>query len=42
MVGITTSEYEQLKQNSNTNETKILLDRLKEKNPLLITDLKRR
>ncbi|WP_027391967.1 suppressor of fused domain protein [Aquimarina latercula] len=42
MVGITTEEYEQLKQNPKTGETKIVLDRLKKENPLLITDLKRK
>lgn len=42
MVGITSNEYEQLKQNPKTTETKILLDKLKKENPLLITDLKRK
>ncbi|MCL6265563.1 suppressor of fused domain protein [Flagellimonas myxillae] len=42
MVGITTTEYEQLKQNPKTTEAKILLDRLTKENPLLITDLKRK
>ena len=42
MVGITTEEYEQLKQNPKTSQTKIILDRLKKENPLLITDLKRK
>lgn len=42
MVGITTKEYEQLKQNPKTTETKKLLDRLKKENPLLISDLNRK
>lgn len=42
MVGLTTNEYEKLKQNPKTMETKKLLDKLKENNPLLITDLDRK
>lgn len=42
MVGITTDEYEQLKQNPKTYETEKLLDQLKINNPLLITDLDRK
>lgn len=42
MVGITTEEFEQLKLNPATTETKKLLDKLKKENPLLITDLKRK
>ena len=42
MVGITTEEYEQLKQNPKAEESKILVNRLKKENPLLITDLKRK
>jgi len=41
IVGITTEEYMQLKQNPKAAETKMLLDRLKRGNPLLITDLER-
>jgi len=42
MVGITTDEYEQLKQNPKLAEIEKLLDQLKLKNPLLITDLDRK
>lgn len=42
MVGLTSAEYEQLQQNPQTTETKKLLDKLKEQNPLLITDLMRK
>lgn len=42
MVGITTDEYEQLKQNPKLAETEKLLDQLKLNNPLLITDLDRK
>jgi hypothetical protein len=42
IVGITSNEYDQLKQNPKTSETKRLLDKLKQENPLLITDLKRK
>lgn len=42
MVGITTEEYEQLKQNPKLSETEKILDHLKVKNPLLITDLDRK
>ena len=41
MVGLTTAEYEVLVQNPKTTETEQLIAGLKEKNPLLITDLKR-
>lgn len=42
MVGITTDEYELLKQNPKLAETEKLLDQLKINNPLLITDLDRK
>lgn len=42
MVGLTTSEYEQLKQNPKTTETEKLVEKLKETNPMLITDLNRK
>ncbi|WP_196889435.1 suppressor of fused domain protein [Aureivirga sp. CE67] len=42
MVGITTEEYKQLKLNPKTTEVKLLLEKLKKENPLLITDLKRK
>jgi len=42
MVGITSAEYEQLKQDPQTTETRKLLDKLRESNPLLITDLNRK
>ncbi|PZP50961.1 MAG: riboflavin biosynthesis protein [Pseudopedobacter saltans] len=42
MVGLTTSEYENLKLNPKTTETKKLLDNLQKENPLLITDLDRK
>ena len=42
MVGITTEEYELLKQNPKLAETEKLLDQLKINNPLLITDLDRK
>jgi len=42
MVGITTDEYELLKQNPKLDETEKLLDQLKVNNPLLITDLDRK
>jgi len=42
MVGITTDEYEQLKQNPKLAETEKLLEQLKINNPLLITDLDRK
>ena len=42
MVGITGNEYEILKQNPTFEETEKLLNRLKENNPLLITDLERK
>lgn len=42
MVGLTTKEYQELKENPSTNKTKGLLDKLKESNPLLITDLERK
>ena len=41
MVGLTTAEYELLVQNPKTTETEQLIAKLKEKNPLLITDLER-
>lgn len=42
MVGLTTSEYDTLLKNPLTTETKKLLEKLQEKNPLLITDLARK
>ena len=42
MVGLTTNEYEELKQNPNTNETEKLIEKLKQTNELLITDLNRK
>lgn len=42
MVGLTTSEYEQLKQNPKLVETEKLIEKLKATNPLLITDLNRK
>lgn len=42
MVGITTDEYELLKQNPKLAETEKLLHQLKVNNPLLITDLDRK
>ena len=42
MVGITTAEYEALKQNPKTNETQKLIEKLKQTNELLITDLSRK
>ena len=42
MVGLTTNEYEELKQNPNTNETEKLIKKLKQNNGLLITDLSRK
>jgi len=42
MVGITTDEYELLKQNPKLAETEKLLEQLKINNPLLITDLDRK
>lgn len=42
MVGITTAEYEQLKQNPKTSETKKLMEQLQQTNEFLITDLKRK
>jgi len=42
MVGLTTSEYEQLKLNPKLAETEKLMEKLKETNPLLITDLNRK
>lgn len=42
MVGLTTSEYEELKQNPKLSETEKLTDKLKATNPLLITDLNRK
>jgi hypothetical protein len=42
MVGLTTSEYEELKQNPKLSETEKLIDILKASNPLLITDLNRK
>ncbi|HAA16044.1 MAG TPA: riboflavin biosynthesis protein [Cytophagales bacterium] len=42
LVGITAAEYEVLKKNPKTTETKKLLGQLKKDNPLLITDLKRK
>jgi len=42
MVGLTTAEYELLVQNPKTTETEQLIEKLKEKNPLLITDLERK
>lgn len=42
MVGITTNEYEQLKQNPKTTETKKLVEQLQQTNELFITDLKRK
>ncbi|RYG19331.1 MAG: suppressor of fused domain protein [Chitinophagaceae bacterium] len=42
MVGLTTAEYNQLKENPKTYETEKLIVKLKENNPLLITDLNRR
>lgn len=42
MVGLTTSEYEELKQNPKTTETEKLIEKLKQNNKLLITDLNRK
>ena len=42
MVGLTTAEYEALKQNPKTNETQKLIEILKQTNELLITDLSRK
>ena len=42
MVGLTTNEYEELKQNPNTNETEKLIKKLRQNNELLITDLNRK
>ncbi len=42
MVGLTTAEYEALKQNPKTNETQKLIEKLKQTNELLITDLSRK
>ena len=42
MVGLTTSEYEQLRQNPKTTETEKLIEKLKQNNEFLITDLKRK
>ncbi|RYF25528.1 MAG: suppressor of fused domain protein [Flavobacteriales bacterium] len=42
MVGLTTAEYDQLKENPKTHETEKLIVKLKENNPLLITDLGRK
>ncbi len=42
MVGITTTEYEELKKNPKKSEAKKLLDKLRKDNPLLITDLNRK
>lgn len=42
MVGLTTNEYEQLKQNPKTSETEKIIDNLKSTNELLITDLNRK
>ncbi len=42
IVGITEDELEQLKANPKISETKKLLEKLKEKSPLLVTDLKRK
>lgn len=42
MVGLTTSEYEQLKNNPKMEETEKLIEKLKQSNPLLITDLDRK
>lgn len=42
MVGLTTKEYEELKQNPKTTETEKLVERLKQNNELLITDLSRK
>lgn len=42
MVGLTTDEYEQLKQNPKTTETEKLIEKLKANNELLITDLDRK
>lgn len=42
MVGLTTNEFEELKQNPTTGETEILIKKLKQGNELLITDVKRK
>ena len=42
MFGLTTAEYEALKQNPKTNETQKLIEKLKQTNELLITDLSRK
>jgi Suppressor of fused protein (SUFU). len=42
MVGLTTSEYEQLKRNPKIAETEKLIKKLKQNNELLITDLSRK
>ncbi|WP_113651308.1 suppressor of fused domain protein [Pedobacter namyangjuensis] len=42
MIGLTTSEYDQLKQNPKIAETEMLIDRLRAQNQLLITDLNRK
>ncbi|WP_394674338.1 suppressor of fused domain protein [uncultured Chryseobacterium sp.] len=42
IVGLTTSEYHQLEKDPRPSETEKLLETLKQSNPLLITDLKRR
>ena len=42
MLGLTSTEYEQLKQNPKTTETEKLVEKLRKDNPLLITDLARK
>lgn len=42
MVGLTTIEYDELKQNPKTSETGKLIEKLKQNNGLLITDLRRK
>ena len=42
MVGLTSSEYEKLKQNPKTSETEKLIENLRQNNELLITDLNRK
>lgn len=42
MVGLTSAEYDQLQQEGTTTATAKLLEQLKQKNPLLITDLNRK
>ncbi len=42
MVGITTTEYEELKKNPKQSEVKKLLEKLRKDNPLLITELNRK